>query len=98
MRITETQTAFAAYASGPAKTRSAAAVSSAESEGVSGYGSSGSLSLPDLLRLTSTENPERHHFLTALSQSLRSGLETTDPSHVATSILRNGFDVRGPQE
>src|SRR4051794_32675561 len=96
MRITDTQRPYTAYAEASAKSRNSGAGQTIGTQDMVGRGFSGSLTLPDLLHLTSTQNPRREAFLTALSESLRAGLHTSDPAAVAKSILRSGFDAAEP--
>jgi hypothetical protein len=93
MRIADTNRAGIAFEPQSPKGRNATARAGQESaqDEVSFQGS-GSLSLPEMLRLTEPGHPQRESFLSALSQSLRAGLHETDPSRVATSILQRGFD------
>src|SRR4051794_31665345 len=95
MRITDIQRAFIGYRENSATSRKTGSIEASEPQDIVSASSSGNLTLPDLLRLTSAENPQREAFLTALSESLRAGLVTSDPTAVATSILRKSFTGGG---
>ncbi|MBC8167527.1 MAG: hypothetical protein H7Y20_16860 [Bryobacteraceae bacterium] len=94
MRITDTSNARLGWERSDLRLRPAAANADQPRDHVV-FAASSSPSLPDMLKLTSPDHPQRESFLTALAETMRAGLHVTDTSAVAGSILRRGFDSVG---